>query len=83
MASARPVIAFAQAGGAREWIDQGRTGFIVENEDEARHCLTRLADDASLRRTEMEWVNRVRWAMAGTAASFTANAQRPGAVSHR
>ena len=45
MAAARPVVVFAQTLGAREWIEQGRTGFVVESEDDARRCIDGLARD--------------------------------------
>jgi len=50
MAAARPVVVFAQGLGAREWIEHGKSGFIVDAEDEARRCIDSLAKDASLRR---------------------------------
>jgi hypothetical protein len=50
MAAARPVVAFASALRAREWIDDGRTGFVVESEDEARQRVAELARNATLRR---------------------------------
>jgi glycosyltransferase involved in cell wall biosynthesis len=50
MAAARPVIVFAQTLGAREWIEQGRTGYVVDSEDEARRRIDELARDAALRR---------------------------------
>ena len=50
MAAARPVVAFAHGIGAREWLLNGRTGFIVETEQEARSCIATLAASPGLRR---------------------------------
>ena len=49
MAAARPLIAFAHALGAHEWIEQGVTGFVVQNEDEARARLAQLESSGELR----------------------------------
>jgi tetratricopeptide (TPR) repeat protein len=49
MAAARPVVAFAHSIGAREWIVNARTGFIVNTDDEARQCVARLARSRELR----------------------------------
>ena len=49
MAAARPVIAFASSLGAREWLDAGVNGFVVDSDDEARACLARLAESPRLR----------------------------------
>ena len=50
MAAARPVVIFAHCLGAREWIVNARTGFVVETEEEARRCLAQLAATPGLRR---------------------------------
>jgi hypothetical protein len=49
MAAARPVVVFAHALGAREWIANGETGFVVETEDEARQWIAQLAASSRLR----------------------------------
>lgn len=49
MAAARPVVAFAHSVGAREWIVNARTGFIVNTDDEARQCIAQLARSRDLR----------------------------------
>jgi len=49
MAAARPVVVFTGALGASEWIEDGRTGFVVDTADEARNRISLLARDPSLR----------------------------------
>ncbi len=49
MAAARPVVVFADAIGAREWLRDGANGFVVADEQAARSCILRLARDARLR----------------------------------
>jgi glycosyltransferase involved in cell wall biosynthesis len=49
MAAARPVVVFAHALAAVEWIDDGATGFVVASEDEACERIARLAADGELR----------------------------------
>jgi glycosyltransferase involved in cell wall biosynthesis len=56
MAAARPVIVFAQALGAREWIEQGRTGFVVESRGRGpRPHQMLLANDAALAARTSAW----------------------------
>ena len=50
MAAARPVVVFAHGLGAREWIEHGKSGFVVDTDDDARRCINALAQDKSLRR---------------------------------
>ena len=49
MAAGRPVVVFESGLGAAEWIDGGRTGFVVKTDDDARRCIGVLARDAALR----------------------------------
>lgn len=49
MAAARPVVAFAHSVGAREWIVNARTGFVVNTDEEARQCIAQLAASRRLR----------------------------------
>jgi tetratricopeptide (TPR) repeat protein len=49
MAAARPVVAFAHSVGAREWIVNARTGFVVETDEEARLCIAQFAASRHLR----------------------------------
>lgn len=50
MAMALPVVVFGERVGVAELIDHGRNGFVVDTEDEALACITRLAGDPDLRR---------------------------------
>ena len=43
------MIASASSLGAREWLDAGVNGFVVDSDDEARACLARLAASPRLR----------------------------------
>ena len=49
MAAGRPVVVFAGALGASEWIENGRTGFVVTTGDDARSIIGLLARDDALR----------------------------------
>jgi hypothetical protein len=49
MAGGRAVVVFAGALGASEWIENGRTGYVVETGDEARKRIALLARDEALR----------------------------------
>ena len=49
MAASRALVVFAGALGASEWIVEGRTGFVVENAEEARARIGSLARDGALR----------------------------------
>ena len=49
MAAARPVVVFASSLGAAEWIEDGVNGFVVASEAQARACIARLAESATLR----------------------------------
>ncbi|HSC97863.1 MAG TPA: tetratricopeptide repeat protein, partial [Casimicrobiaceae bacterium] len=49
MAAARPVVVFALGLHAQEWIEHGKSGFVVDTEDDARRCINALARDQSLR----------------------------------
>jgi tetratricopeptide (TPR) repeat protein len=49
MAAGRPVVVFTGALGASEWIEDGRTGFVVETADEARTRIALLARERTLR----------------------------------
>ena len=48
MAAGRPVVVFTGALGASEWIQDGRTGFVVETSDEARARIGLLAREEGL-----------------------------------
>jgi glycosyltransferase involved in cell wall biosynthesis len=50
MAVGVPTIVFEDGGGLVEHVEQGRTGFVVADEDELRTVLLRLIDDEALRR---------------------------------
>ena len=49
MAAARPVIAFAGSLGAREWIEDGVSGFVVHSQADAMARLSALAASPALR----------------------------------
>lgn len=49
MAAARPVVVFAGTLAAREWIDEGVTGFIVGSAAAARERIAMLARSAAMR----------------------------------
>jgi hypothetical protein len=49
MAAERPVVVFTGTLGASEWIEDGRTGFVVNTADEARTRIALLARDRTLR----------------------------------
>ena len=51
MATALPVVAFTGRVGVDELIEHGRNGFLVDDEEQALHCISALAADAELRRT--------------------------------
>lgn len=45
-----PVIVFADSGGLLEHIQDGKTGFVVKDEQELAQCIQRLAADEKLRK---------------------------------